>query len=405
MPSPKSILFVHQNFPGQYLRLAPALVARGHRTMALAIEREGVVGGTRVVRYAPQRGTTLGAHPWSQDFETKILRGEACARAALELAKQGFEPDVICANPGWGESLFLKDALPRAKLHLYLEFFYRAEGGDFGFDPEFPAPRFEGAARLRARSAAQLLALDAMDGAVAPTAWQRGTFPAEYRAKIETCFDGVDVARVVPDPAARLELDGRVYRAGEPVVTFVNRNLEPYRGYHVFMRAVPALLARHPDARVLIVGGDGVSYGAKPADGVSYKDRFLAEVRDAIDPARLHFAGKLPYDVYLKVLQVSAAHVYLTYPFALSWSLFEAMAAGCAVIASSTGPVLDLIEHGRTGVLVDFFDPAALAEAIGDALARPASFGPMRAAAREHIVGNFALADCLARHAALVERY
>jgi glycosyltransferase involved in cell wall biosynthesis len=189
------------------------------------------------------------------------------------------------------------------------------------------------------------------------------------------------------------------------VVTFVNRNLEPYRGYHVFMRALPALLARHPGARVLIVGGDGVSYGAKPADGVSYKDRFLAEVRDAIDPARLHFAGKLPYDVYLKVLQVSAAHVYLTYPFALSWSLFEAMAAGCAVIASSTGPVLDLIEHGRTGVLVDFFDPAALAEAIGDALARPASFGPMRAAAREHIVGNFALADCLARHAALVERY
>jgi glycosyltransferase involved in cell wall biosynthesis len=381
------------------------LAARGHKTMALAIERGGETAGTRVVRYAPKRGTTPGAHPWAQDFETKILRGEACARAALDLARQGFAPDVICANPGWGESLFLKDALPKAKLHLYLEFFYRAEGGDFGFDPEFPAPEFEGAARLRARSAAQLLALESMDGAVAPTAWQRGTFPEPYRKRIDVCFDGVDVARATPDPDAVLEIGGKRFAAGEPIVTFVNRNLEPYRGYHVFMRALPKLLARAPQAQVLLVGGDGVSYGAKPADGVSYKERFLAEVKDGLDLSRVHFLSKVPYEAYLKVLRVSAAHVYLTYPFALSWSLFEAMSAGCAVIASSTGPVLDLVAHGKTGLLVDFFDTDALARTVADVLARPEAFRKMRSAARAHVKARYALADCLARHVKLVEGY
>ncbi|MCM0018953.1 MAG: glycosyltransferase family 4 protein [Tagaea sp.] len=405
MAKPKNILFVHQNFPGQYLRLAPALAARGHKTLALAIERDGEAAGTRVLRYVPKRGTTPDAHPWAQDFETKILRGEACARAVLDLKRKGFVPDTICANPGWGESLFLKDALPQAKLHLYLEFFYRAEGGDYGFDPEFPAPEFDGAARLRARSAAQLLALDSMDGAVAPTAWQRGTFPEPYRKRIDVCFDGVDVARIVPDPNAVLEIGGNRFAAGEKIVTFVNRNLEPYRGYHIFMRALPRLLARVPDARILLVGGDGVSYGAKPKDGISYKERFLAEVKDRIDPARVHFLGKLPYETYLKALQVSAAHVYLTYPFALSWSLFEAMSAGCTVIASSTGPVLDLVEHGKTGVLVDFFDKDGLADAIAGALEKPEAHRKMRIAARAHVKAKYALDDCLARHVKLVERY
>jgi glycosyltransferase involved in cell wall biosynthesis len=400
-----NILFVHQNFPGQYLHLAPELARRGHRTMALAIERDGTLAGTSTRRYAPRRGTTLAAHPWSQDFETKILRGEACARAALDLARNGFVPDLICANPGWGESLFLKDALPKAKLHLYLEFFYRAEGGDFGFDPEFPHPAFDGPARLRARSAAQLLALDAMDGAVAPTAWQRGTFPAVYAPRIETCFDGIDIDRVTPDAAATLTIAGKNFAAGQKIVTFVNRNLEPYRGYHVFMRALPRLMAKVPDAQVLIVGGDGVSYGIKPPDGVSYKERYLAEMRDQIDLSRVYFLGRVPYDTYLQVLRVSAAHVYLTYPFALSWSLLEAMAAECAVVASRTGPVPEAIEDGKSGVLVDFFDSDGLADAVAAILDKPAAYRAMRTRARAKVQRDFALASCVARHADLVEVY
>jgi glycosyltransferase involved in cell wall biosynthesis len=400
-----NVLFVHQNFPGQYLHLAPELARRGHRIMALAIEQGGRAGDTMVRRYAPKRGTTLAAHPWSQDFETKILRGEACARAALDLAGEGFVPDVICANPGWGESLFLKDALPRAKLHLYLEFFYRAEGGDFGFDPEFPHPAFDGPARLRARSAAQLLALDAMDGAVAPTSWQRDRFPDVYRPRIETCFDGIDVDRVVADPNATLEIAGHRFAAGQKVVTFVNRNLEPYRGYHVFMRALPRILKKVPDAQVLIVGGDGVSYGIKPPDGVSYKDRYLAEMRDQLDLSRVHFLGRVPYETYLKVLQVSAAHVYLTYPFALSWSLLEAMAAECAIVASRTGPVPEAVEDGKSGVLVDFFDRDGLADAVAAVLDKPAAYRAMRTRARAKVLRDYALAACVKRHADLVERY
>ncbi|MBL0931052.1 MAG: glycosyltransferase, partial [Alphaproteobacteria bacterium] len=202
-----------------------------------------------------------------------------------------------------------------------------------------------------------------------------------------------------------LEIAGRRFAAGQRIVTFVNRNLEPYRGYHVFMRALPRLLAKVPDTQVLIVGGDGVSYGIKPPDGISYKDRYLAEMRDQLDLSRVHFLGRVPYDTYLKVLQVSAAHVYLTYPFALSWSLLEAMAAECAIVASRTGPVPEAIEDGKSGVLVDFFDRDGLADAVAAVLEKPAAYRAMRTRARAKVLRDYALAACVKRHADLVERY
>jgi glycosyltransferase involved in cell wall biosynthesis len=400
---PANILFLHQNFPGQYRQLAPALAARGHRVRALSIRRNAPLEGVVSETYAPTRGTTREAHPWAQDFETKILRGEACAQAIGRLAAGGFVPDIVCANPGWGEAMFVKDVLPDARLHLYLEFFYPTRGGDTGFDPEFAPDSVGARAHARSKRASQLVSLDAMDSAVAPMRWQRDTFPAVYRDRIEVCFDGVDTGIVRPDPAAILEHGGHVFRAGDPIVTFVSRNLEPYRGYHVFMRALPRLLADMPDAHVLVVGGDGVSYGAAPKDGIPYRKRFFDEVAGRIDPARVHFLGTVPYPTFLRVLQVSAAHVYLTYPFLLSWSMVEAMAAGCLVVGSRTGPVEEVIRDGENGRLVDFFDAEALAGTLAQALRDPASRRGMRANARRTVVENYDLAACLARQVALVE--
>ncbi|MBL8832418.1 MAG: glycosyltransferase family 4 protein [Rhodospirillales bacterium] len=400
---PANILFLHQNFPGQYRDLAPALAARGHKVRSLSIRRNAPLDGVASEVYAPTRGTTRQAHPWAQDFETKILRGEACAQAIARMAQGGFVPDIVCANPGWGEAMFVKDVLPDARLHLYLEFFYPTRGGDTGFDPEFAPDSVPARAHARSKRAAQLLSLDAMDSAVSPMRWQRDTFPAVYRDRIATCFDGVDTGIVRPDPAAVLEHEGRTFRAGQPIVTFVSRNLEPYRGYHVFMRALPKLLAEVPDAQVLIVGGDGVSYGAAPRDGVSFRKRFYDEVADRIDQARVHFLGTVPYPTFLKVLQVSAAHAYLTYPFVLSWSMIEAMAAGCLVVGSRTGPVEEVIRDGENGRLVDFFDADELAGTLAKALRDPAGQRSLRERARATAIADYDLAACLARQIELVE--
>jgi glycosyltransferase involved in cell wall biosynthesis len=193
---------------------------------------------------------------------------------------------------------------------------------------------------------------------------------------------------VVPDPNAWIQLqrDGVRLSCGDEVLTFVNRNLEPYRGFHVFMRALPRILAQRPRSHVLIVGGDEVSYGSRPVGGGTWRQRLLAEVGAGLPAGRVHFLGRLPYRDYLRVLQVSACHVYLTYPFPLSWSCIEAMSAGCAVVASRTPPVEEFVEHGRNGWLVDFFDADGLAEQVARVLSDPAQSMPVRQEARRRVV-------------------
>lgn len=399
-----NLLFVHQNFPGQFKHLAPHLARAGHTVKALAIDGSGLPGVT-THRYKPGRATSREAHPWAQEFETKVIRGEACALAAQQLKAQGFTPDVIVANPGWGESLFLKDVWPRAKMLALIEFYYAARGLDFDFDPEFFREDLARNARLRAKNAHLLMALQDMDWGVSPAVFQRSTVPAAYRGKISVVFDGIDTNVVRPDAGASVTVNGRALRAGDEVLSFVNRNLEPYRGYHVFMRALPEILRRRPNAVALIVGGDGVSYGASAPEGKTWKQIFFDEVKHRLDASRVFFPGRLPYADYLRVLQVSACHVYLTYPFVLGWSCIEALAAGCLVVGSRTPPVEEAIEHDRNGLLVDFFDTAALAGTVAECLAQPGRYAPLRAQARASAVERYDLATvCLPRQVRLVER-
>ena len=398
-----NVLFVHQNFPGQFKHLAPHLARAGHGVRALGIEGPGLPG-IDLRRYKPQRATAKQTHPWAQEFETKVIRGEACAAAAVALKNEGFSPDVIVANPGWGESLFLKDVFPDAKMLALIEFFYAARGLDFDFDPEFHKPDPARDAKLRAKNAHLLMALADMDRGLSPTEFQRSTVPEAYRSKVSVIFDGIDTDVVKPDPAVVVSVGEKIFRAGDEVLTFVNRNLEPYRGYHIFMRALPEILRRRPNAHVLIVGSDGVSYGAAAPARKTWKQIFFDEVKGKIDAARVDFLGRLPYGEYLKVLQVSACHVYLTYPFVLGWSCIEALSTGCLVVGSRTAPVEEAIAHGKNGVLVDFFDVVALSAAVCDALARPKEFAALRAAARRTALDRYDLVSvCLPKQVRMVE--
>jgi len=399
------ILLIHQNFPGQFLHLAPALAARGHQVLALTVEgNERPSPVPRVLYRKPEKPE--GGSALARTYGEMAERGLRAARAAAAMTRdKGYVPDVILGHSGWGETLFLKDVWPEARLIVYSEFLYRAGGLDAGFDPEFQ--RRDLAARLpvTARAAHLLQALVQADAALAPTRWQADTVPAPLRDKIAVIHDGIDTDRVRPDPAARFTLpSGRVLAPGDEVLSFVNRNLEPYRGYHVFMRALPAVLAARPEAQVVIVGGDGVSYGGRPADGRSWKQVLLDELGDRLDLSRVHFTGKLAYADYLALLQVTRAHAYLTYPFVLSWSLMEAMAAGARIVASRTPPVQEMIRDGETGRLVEFFDVAGWSAALIDVLADPARADAMAAAARAKIVADYDLRRvCLPRLIDFVE--
>ena len=311
---------------------------------------------------------------------------------------------MIFGHSGWGETLFLKEVWPEAKLLVYAEFYYRGRGADVGFDPEFSPPDFDKVMIAQGRAAHLGQAILHADRAISPTRWQADTHPPLLRQAIEVVFDGVDCARLTPNPAARFALpDGRVLAPGDEVLTFINRNLEPYRGYHIFMRSLPAVLAARPLAQVVIVGGDEVSYGAPPKDGANWKARFLDEVRDRLDLSRVHFIGRVPYDRLVDLMHVARAHAYLTYPFVLSWSMVEAMAAGAMVVGSRTAPVEEVIEDGVTGRLVDFHDVAAWSSVLTDVLARPEACLAMRSAARAMVQARYDLRSvCLPRQIALL---
>lgn len=367
------ILFVHQNFPGQFKHLAPAVAAcPEHEVVAFAMNDFPDRPDFRVVRYRPGRGSSQDMHPWGVEFETKLIRGEAAFRAALALRKQGFAPDIVVAHPGWGESLFLKEVWPDAKLRIYCEFFYHSSGVDVGFDPEFPPPNEDHACYVRAKNANYLMHLDIAETGLAPTHWQKSVFPEMFRSKIAVVHDGIDTDAVAPAQDVHISFGNtlKLTRSDE-IVTFVNRNLEPYRGYHIFMRALPEILRTRPKAHILLVGGDDVSYGPRSPDGKTWKERFLREVADRVDTNRIHFLGRIPYGHYLAILQLSSVHVYLTYPFVLSWSLLESMSVGCAIVASDTQPVREAIAHGETGRLIDFFDHRQLADEVCRLLADP----------------------------------
>jgi glycosyltransferase involved in cell wall biosynthesis len=373
------ILFVHQNFPGQFKHLAPALAADpDNEIVAFTMQKNSpeTWQGIRLISYQATRGTTPTVHPWVSDFETKVIRGEAAFRAALELRDTGFVPDLIIAHSGWGESLFLKDIWENAKLAIYCEFYYHKRGADVNFDPEFINEDPTNDCRLRLKNTNNLLHFDIADAGISPTYWQASTFPIPFREQITVIHDGIDTQALAPNPAVSLTLNvstGGTIRLtrDDEIITFVNRNLEPYRGYHIFVRALPDLMRRRPNARILIVGADGVSYGAKAPEGQKWKDIFLNEVIEQLDMSRIHFLGHIDYSLFIPLLQISRVHVYLTYPFVLSWSLIEAMSVGCAIVASDTQPLHEAIRHNETGVLVPFFDKDALSDRICDLLDNP----------------------------------
>ena len=386
-------LFIHQNFPGQYRHLVRHLADRpGNEVWFITQPNDNQMPGVHKIPYAADARGAINCHPYSVEFDRAMYAGASVAEQCRRLREQGVRPDIVIGHSGWGETLFVKEVFPEVPLLANFEFYYHAHGVDVGFDPEFSSI-FNNPSRLLVRNATNLLAMEACDWGHSATHWQYALYPPRLRERITVIHEGVDTQLAKPDARATLRVPGlaRALTRKDEVLTYVARNLEPYRGFHVFMRALPRLLERRKSLHVLVVGADGVSYGAPPRPGSTFRQMMLEELGDSLDLSRVHFLGLVDYATYLKVLQLSSAHVYLTYPFVLSWSFIEAMAVGCLIVGSATAPVLELLQDGVNGLAVDFFSPQELVARVEQVLDHPDRMQELRDAARKLAVTRFDL--------------
>ncbi|MEH1923180.1 glycosyltransferase family 4 protein [Nostoc sp.] len=392
------ILFLHPNFPSQFRNLAIVLGKDPNYQVVFGTNRrEGEIPGVYKAIYTPSREAAPQTHHYVRNLENAVLTAQAVYRVAEKLKAEGFVPDIIYGHSGWGPTLFMKDVFPKAELLCYFEWFYHAHGSDADFDPNEPL-NADDECRIRVKNAPILTDLYSCDRGLSPTNWQRQQFPKEYHKKLTVIHDGVDTQYFVPKPGAKLVLPRINLDLShvEELVTYVGRGMEPYRGFPQFMETVALLQQRRPKCHVVVVGEDRVAYGKNLPDGKTYKQLMLEKL--SLDLSRLHFTDRLPYNEYLQVLQASSAHVYLTRPFVLSWSMLEVMAAGCLLVASKTSPVLEVVQDGVNGLLVDFFSPDNIANRVEEALNNPQEMSAIRVNARETILKRYDLAKLLPQH-------
>jgi glycosyltransferase involved in cell wall biosynthesis len=390
-------LFIHQNLPGQYVHLVRHLAVQpGNEICFITQPNSNEISGIQKLVYPKDERPRVNCHAYSVEFDRAIHAAAHVADLCRELKGRGFQPDLIVGHSGWGETIFVKDVFPDTPVLANFEFYYHDRGVDVGFDPEFVSI-FQDPQRLRTRNATNLVAFEAADWGHSATEWQRSLYPPAMRDRITAIHEGVDTEVIRPNPNAIFKLPGssRTLTRRDEVITYVARNLEPYRGFHIFMRSLPEILRRRKKARIVIAGSDGVSYGMPPPPRSSFREMMLSELGAKFDLTRVHFVGRLDYYDYLNLLQVSSAHVYLTYPFVLSWSFIEAMASGCLLLGSRTPPVLEVLQDRFNGLAVDFFSHEALAERILYALERPDEMQVLRNAARSTAVEHFDLKNVL----------
>lgn len=395
------VLFLHNNFPAQYRHIAAHLGQDPqHKAVYITRREQYQIPGVTKLILKPSRAAGQQTHHYIRPLEDSVLHGQAAARIGMALRQQGFIPDVIVAHVGWGPGMFMKDIFPESAHLGHFEWFYQRHNSNNDFLPEDKNRPLDDYLRLRMFNVNILPELLSCDWGYVPTAYQRAQFPTEFQSKLSLLHEGVDTEFFCPDPAARMPID---LPADAEVVTYGTRGMEPYRGFPQFMRSLPRLLAKRPKAHIVIMGEDRVAYGTPLPSEQSWKKIMLAELEGKLDMNRVHFTGPLRYADYVRVLQASHLHVYLTIPFVLSWSLIEAMACGALILASDTPPVREAMDHDVHGWLSDFFDHEAMADRMDEMLGQGAALDRLRRAARERALARYALKDQLPRFYQLLE--
>lgn len=385
------ILFLHRNFPGQFKYLAMEL-AQDVNNEVCFITNNNTTGTTARIRkivYKLKRKVPKDCHRYLRFYEDAIIHGQAVAEVLIQMKTQGYKPDIIYGHT-WGCTLFVKDIFPDVPLVCYFEWFYNPEGADVGFNGEYVG--VDTRAKLQCKNSHLLLDLLNCDFGISPTEWQKSQFPKEFQNKIKVLHEGIDTNICCPKDNAIFEFNGKRFTKEDEILTYATRGMEEYRGFPEFMKTVERLQKIRPNMQVIIGGEDRVCYGCHLKND-TFKQKMLRELD--LDLSRIHFVGNLPYAEYIKLLQVSRCHVYLTYPFVLSWSLLETMATGCCIVASDTAPVKEVIQNNFNGILVDFYDIDLLVKNVNLILNNPENYSNIRTSARKTINEKFELKKLL----------
>jgi glycosyltransferase involved in cell wall biosynthesis len=326
------VLFVHKNFPAQFGHIARYLIDRRRFRCTFVSEKPPAnLNGLERIPYRFTSGATDDTHLLSRTFVNQVGHSHGLFEA-LE-ARPDIQPDLIVAHSGFVSPLYLRE-LYTCPIVSYFEFFLRA----------------------RTRNAFFLLDLHNCDAGYAPTEFQRRQLPAEYQYKLHTIFDGIDTSlwRPVENPSRRIA--GWDLPRDKKIITYVSRGMEAMRGFDIFMKIAKRLCDARDDVVFVVVGEDRVAYGGdlRFTDGVNFKQWVLSQ--EEYDLERILFVGRIPPQQLAALFSLSDLHIYLAAPFVLSWSLLDAMACGATVLASDTAPVREIIRHGETGLLFDFFD-------------------------------------------------
>lgn len=395
------ILFLHRNFPAQFRHVAPEL-ARDPKNEVVFITNNKTLNlpNIKKIIYEPKREVPKDCHRYLRFPEESIIHAQATAEAALMLREKGFIPDIIYGHT-WGQTMYMKDIFPESKLLCYFEWFYNSTGGDMGFDGR--SLSVDELAKLRTKNAHLLIDLYSCDEGICPTKFQYKQIPNEFKHKIKVLHDGVDTEYCIPDENAKFFIKDKniTLDRNNEILTYATRGMEAYRGFPEFMQAAEILLKKRPNLHILIAGDDRVCYGPKLLN-TTYKKLMLNKLD--LDMNRVHFVGSLPFSEYVKLLQVSTVHVYLTYPFVCSWSMLDAMSCGCLLVASNTEPVTEFVTDGENGLLFNFFDVQEQVKTIEYALNNKDKLSNLRFNARKTITDNYALKDLLPMHVENINR-
>ncbi len=395
------ILFVHKNFPAQFGHIAAYLIKKyGYRCSFVSELPPANVEGIQRIQYKVRGGATQASHYCSRTFENATWHAFAVYEAMK--AHPEIKPDLVVGHSGFGSTVFLAD-LYDCPIINYFEYYYRSKNSDLDFRPEFPVKELD-ILRSRTRNAMILLDLQTCAAGYSPTNWQRSLFPQEYQYKLETIFDGVDTTvwyrrKNLPRRIGQIEIppDTRI-------VTYVSRGFESMRGFDIFMKVAKGVYERFPNVVFVCVGSDRVCYGGdlNRIPEKSFREHVLKS--DNFDLSKFIFTGRVPPLQLAEILSLSDLHIYLTVPFVLSWSMMNALACGCTVLASDTAPVREMIRHEQNGLLAGFYDVERFVELAVNVLKDPEAFRPLGEAGAEMIREHYSLEVCLPKMLDLYQR-
>ncbi len=395
------ILFMHNNFPGQYRRIREYLSnIKGVEMFVATLESNEQKFGLQRVNYKPHREPKNDIHPSLIATERAVLMGQAAYSSLLASQKKGFRPDIILSHSGWGASMFMKDLFPDAKLLSYFEWYYYSVGVDADFIRDEPYDP-NGQLRIRMKNTPILHDLAAMDWGQSPTQFQHSQLPSVFQDRVSVLHDGVKTDFFCPAKGTKLKVGDKEFTEEDEVISYVARGMETYRGFPQFMEMVSKLQKIRPNLHVIIVGDDRVAYGSQRKDGKTYKEWALETFE--YDLSRIHFTGLMPLTFLRDLFRITRAHVYYTVPFVLSWSMLEAMSTGALIFGSDTDPVRELITDGENGVLVPFFDVDAQVEKMNHVLDNKQYYEQLKLNASKHILESYSVNDLLPKYWDLIQ--